>query len=148
MERCADCRRTRPRACVPARESTGPISTAAAIQAVHSDAARADETDWSQILALYDQLLVVAPNPVVAINRAVAVAEVHGASTALRALKQHPLPDYHVHHAVRGELLDRLGRHAEAIDAYTRAAALTGNATEREFLQRKGARVRTADAVR
>ena len=104
------------RACLRANRP-GPYQLQSAIQAVHSDAARADETDWAQILALYDQLLAMSPNPVVAINRAVAVGQVHGASAALIALEQHPLPEYHVHHAVRGELLDRLGRHGEAVDA-------------------------------
>ena len=110
------------RACLRANQP-GPYQLQSAIQAVHSDAARADETDWAQILALYYQLLAMSPNPVVAINRAVAVGQVHGAAAALIALAQHPLPEYHVHHAVRGipqidltlQIQPRLGRVTTAL---------------------------------
>ena len=109
----------------------------AAINAVHSDAASASDTDWGQILALYDQLLAIAPSPIVALNRAVAVAEVHGASEALGLVEQLPLEDYSVFHAVRADLLRRLDRREEAKAAYGAAIAHTENAVEREFLRER-----------
>jgi RNA polymerase sigma-70 factor, ECF subfamily len=118
------------------RNRPGPYQIQAAINAVHSDAPQAAETDWAQILTLYDQLMAIAPNPVVALNRTVAVAEVDGPKAAIKALDEIGLDDNHLFHAVRAELLRRLGRHAEAAEAYTRAIARTENATEREFLHR------------
>ena len=111
----------------------------AAIQAVHSDAASAEETDWAQVLALYDHLIALTPSPVVALNRAVAVAEVHGPEAALALLDGLDLPRSHLLPAVRADLLRRLGRTAEAAAAYDAALALAGNATERAFLERRRA---------
>ena len=101
---------------------------------VHSDAPVAAVTDWGQILQLYDQLLVVAPGPVVALNRAVAVAEVQGPAAALTLVDGLDLDRYYLHHAIRADLLRRLGRPGEAAQAYSEALALTGNAAERAYL--------------
>ena len=109
----------------------------AAINAVHSDAAAAADTDWRQIVALYDQLLALAPTPVVALNRAVAVAEVSGPAAGLALVDGLDLARHHLFHAVRADLLRRLGRDAEAAEAYDAALALTGNEAERAFLQRR-----------
>jgi RNA polymerase sigma-70 factor (ECF subfamily) len=117
------------------RGQPGTYQIQAAIQAVHSDAPTAADTDWRQIVALYDQLLVLAPTPVVALNRAVAVAEVDGADTALALVEQLELDGYHLFHAIRADLLRRLGRDAEAAAAYEAAAARTANEAEREFLE-------------
>jgi RNA polymerase sigma-70 factor (ECF subfamily) len=114
----------------------GPYQIQAAIAAVHSDARRAQETDWAQIVALYDQLLAVAPTPVVALNRAIAVAEVRGAAAALDLVDGLDLARYHLYHAARGDLLRRLGRREEAKAAYGEALALTGNGAERDLIQR------------
>jgi RNA polymerase sigma-70 factor (ECF subfamily) len=114
----------------------GPYQIQAAITAVHSEAREAAGTDWPQILQLYDQLLAVAPGPVVALNRAVAVAEVHGPHAALRLVDALPLTHYHLFHAVRADLLKRLGRRSEAAAAYEAAIACSRNAAEREFLER------------
>jgi RNA polymerase sigma-70 factor, ECF subfamily len=119
------------------RNQPGPYQIQAAINAVHSDAPTAAATDWRQILALYDQLLALAPNPVVALNRAVAVAEVQGPQAALRLVDDLDLGGYHLFHAIRADLLGRLGRTAEAALAYEAAIPLTQNATEREFLERR-----------
>jgi RNA polymerase sigma-70 factor, ECF subfamily len=89
-----------------------------------------------QIVLLYDQLLALAPNPVVALNRAVAVAEVHGPEAALALLEDLGLEDYYLYHAIRADLLVRLGRKPEAGEAYERAIGLTTNAAERTFLER------------
>jgi RNA polymerase sigma-70 factor (ECF subfamily) len=117
------------------RNRPGPYQLQAAINAVHSDAASAAATDWGQILALYDQLMATAPSPVVALHRAVAVAEVQGPAAALVLVDGLDLDGYHLFHAVRADLLRRLGRDAEATQAYTAAAARTGNAAERAFLE-------------
>jgi len=120
------------------RNQPGPYQIQAAINAVHSDAQTAAATDWRQILQLYDQLSSLAPGPVVALNRAVAVAEVEGPDTALALLDglDHHLDHYHLYHAIRADLLRRLGRHAEAAVAYEAAIARSENAAEREFLER------------
>jgi RNA polymerase sigma-70 factor, ECF subfamily len=118
------------------RNEPGPYQIQAAINAVHSDAPVASATDWRQILQLYDQLLAAAPSPVVALNRAVAVAEVEGPKAALTLVDGLDLGSYYLFHAIRADLLRRLGRHAEAALAYEQAIARTENATEREFLQR------------
>lgn len=118
------------------RNQPGPYQIQAAINAVHSDAPTAAATDWRQILALYDQLMAIAPTPVVALNRAVAVAEVHDPQTALDLVEALDLAGYHVYHAVRAALLSRLGRTAEAAEAYRRAAALTANPIEEAYLRR------------
>jgi RNA polymerase sigma-70 factor, ECF subfamily len=115
----------------------GPYQLQAAINAVHSDAPTAAETDWRQILQLYDQLLALAPNPVVALNRAVAVAEVEGPQTALALADRLDLGEYRLFHAIRADLLRRLGRGAEAAAAYEAAISRTDNAVERDFLQRQ-----------
>ena len=126
------------RACLR-RNQPGVYQLQAAINAVHSDAARAEDTDWASILALYDQLLGRTPTAVVALNRAVAVAEVHGAAVALEAIERlrDQLDGYHHFHAVRADLLRRLGRADEAADAYAAAATLTGNEAERRFLEER-----------
>ncbi|MFR9779935.1 RNA polymerase sigma factor [Micromonospora sp. MS34] len=118
------------------RNRPGPYQIQAAINAVHSDAATAADTDWAQILALYDQLAACAPGPVVALNRAVALAEVHGPAAALAEVDRLDLANYHVLHAVRADLLRRLGRGAEAARAYDAAIARTDNAAERAHLRR------------
>jgi RNA polymerase sigma-70 factor (ECF subfamily) len=119
------------------RNQPGPYQVQAAINAVHSDAPGAAATDWRQILQLYDQLLVFAPTPVVALNRAVALAEVAGPAAALAIVDGLDLAGYYVLHAVRADLLRRLGRSAEAALAYEAAIASTENAAEREFLERR-----------
>jgi RNA polymerase sigma-70 factor, ECF subfamily len=124
------------------RNQPGPYQVQAAINAVHSDAASAADTDWRQILALYDQLLALQPIPVVALNRAVAVAEVSGPDAALAEVDDLDLDDFHLFHAVRADLLRRLGRDGEAADAYAAAIALAENAAERDFLQRRRATLR------
>ncbi|MEW2146974.1 RNA polymerase sigma factor [Micromonospora vinacea] len=116
------------------RDRPGPYQIQAAIAAVHSAARRAADTDWAQILALYDQLTVVAPSPVVALNRAVALAELSGPAAALTEVDRLDLVGYHVYHVVRADLLVRLGRGGEAVEAYRTAVALTDNAAERAFL--------------
>jgi RNA polymerase sigma-70 factor, ECF subfamily len=115
----------------------GPYQIQAAINAVHSDAPSVDATDWGQIVALYDQLMAIAPSPVVALNRAVAVAEVEGPEAALALVDEVDLEGYHLFHAIRADLLRRLGREVEAATAYETAIALTENAAERAFLERK-----------
>ncbi|MET4094029.1 sigma-70 family RNA polymerase sigma factor [Arthrobacter sp. UYCu712] len=117
------------------RNQPGPYQLQAAINAVHSDAADAAETDWGQILRLYDQLLDVAPGPVVALNRAVAVAELEGPDAALRLVNGLGLVTYYLFHAVRADFLVRLGRTDEAAAAYTAALPLAGNAADRKFLE-------------
>ncbi|GGS57082.1 RNA polymerase sigma factor [Streptomyces violaceus] len=116
------------------RDRPGPYQIQAAIQAVHSDAPTADATDWAQIRQLYDQLMTLAPSPVVALNRAVAVAETDGPGPALALVDALDLDGYHVLHAVRAELLRRLGRDTEAVRAYDAAIALVENPAERSFL--------------
>ena len=113
----------------------GPYQIQAAINAVHSDAPDAAATDWAQIVALYDQLLTVAPSPVVALHRAVAVAEVHGPAAALALVDGLDLTGYYLFHAIRGHLLRQLGRTAEAAAAYRDALDRAGNAAERAFLR-------------
>jgi RNA polymerase sigma-70 factor, ECF subfamily len=119
------------------RNQPGPYQVQAAINAVHSDAAAAADTDWGQIVVLYDQLMVLAPTPVVALNRAVAVAEVSGPAAGLALVDGLDLARHHLFHAVRADLLRRLDRPAEAAEAYDAAIALTGNEPERAFLQRR-----------
>jgi RNA polymerase sigma-70 factor (ECF subfamily) len=118
------------------RNQPGPYQIQAAINAVHSDAPTAAATDWRQILQLYDQLLALAPSPVVALNRVVAVAEVEGPAAALALVDGLDLGGYHLFHAIRADLLRRLGRDAEAALAYETAIARTNNTAERAFLHR------------
>lgn len=124
------------RACLR-RNQPGPYQIQAAVNAVHSDAATAADTDWGQILQLYDQLMTIAPSPVVALNRAVAVAEVQGPEPALNLVDELHLEGYHLFHAIRADLLRQLGRDPEAALAYTAAIALTSNDAERAFLERR-----------
>jgi RNA polymerase sigma-70 factor (ECF subfamily) len=121
------------------RGRPGPYQIQAAINAVHSDAPTAEATDWRQIVALYDQLLAVAPSPVVALHRAVAVAEVDGPEAGLDLVDALDLGDHHLFHAVRADLLRRTGRAAEAGAAYDAAIAGVANAAERAFLLRRRA---------
>jgi RNA polymerase sigma-70 factor (ECF subfamily) len=125
----------------------GPYQIQAAINAVHSDAAAAADTDWAQILQCYDQLLAAAPGPVVSLHRAVAVAEVHGPEAALALVEAMQLDGYHLFHAIRADLLRRLGRGVEAERAYEAAMTRTENATERRFLERRLTEVRLLQAV-
>ncbi len=117
----------------------GPYQIQAAINAVHSDAPDAAGTDWRQILALYDQHLALTRSPVVELNRAVAVAEVHGPQAALTVVDALPPVAGHLRHAVRADLLRRLDRSAEAAVAYDAAIELTGNEVERAFLRARRA---------
>jgi RNA polymerase sigma-70 factor, ECF subfamily len=119
------------------RNQPGPYQLQAAIQAVHSDAATPAATDWRQIVQLYDQLLALDPSPIVALHRAVAVAEVEGPATALALVDRVPLPGYHLFHAIRADLLRRLGCQPEAATAYEAAIAGTTNAAEHAFLQHR-----------
>lgn len=119
------------------RNNPGPYQLQAAINAVHSDAATADATDWSQILRNYDQLLALTTTPVVALNRSVALAEVEGPAVALVEVDALELDDYAPFHVTRGDFLRRLERIDEARLAYDRAVALNTNATERRFLEAK-----------
>jgi RNA polymerase sigma-70 factor, ECF subfamily len=126
------------RACLQ-RDQPGPYQIQAAINAVHTDAPTASATDWQQILALYDQLLALAPSPVVRLNRAVAVAEVEGPGAALAIVDDIELGDYYVLHSIRAELLARLGRAAEAAAAYAAAIDHTSSEAQRQFLQQRRA---------
>jgi len=117
------------------RDQPGPYQIQAAINAVHTDAETAAVTDWRQILALYDQLVALAPSAVVSLNRAVAVAEVDGPAAAVEIVDALGLDGYYVFHSIRADLLARLGRTSEAADEYTAAIAATGNAAEQRFLR-------------
>ena len=116
------------------RGRPGPFQLQAAIQAVHTDARMVGGTDWHQVLALYDQLLALTPTPVIALNRAVAVAEVQGVVPALRLVDALEMDDYQPFHATRADLLRRAGRVDEAAQAYRRAIDLSGNDAERRYL--------------
>jgi len=136
------------RACLR-RNQPGSYQVQAAIAAVHSDAATAAGTDWGQVVALYDQLLALMPTPVVALNRAVAIAELRGPAEGLRLVDdlqadhgKRGLDGYYLFHATRADLLRRLGRPAEATTAYEAAIALAGNAAERDFLRGRVAQMR------
>jgi RNA polymerase sigma-70 factor, ECF subfamily len=124
-----------------AGEAPGRYQVLAAINAVHTDAADARDTDWSQVAALYDQLVRLDPSPVVALNRAIAIAELDGPHVALALVDElaAPLADYHAFHATRADLLRRLGRSDAAREAYDRAIHLTGNAAEMAYLTRRRA---------
>ncbi len=119
------------------RNQPGPYQLQAAINAVHTDAPTAADTEWGQIVQLYDQLFSVSPTPVVALNRVVAVAEVQGPAAALAAVDSLDLAGYHLFHATRADLLRRLGRLEEAAAAYDSALALAANAAERRFLEER-----------
>ena len=134
------------RACLR-RNDPGEFQIQAAIAAVHADAETAGATDWAQIVALYDQLLTIRPDPIVALNRAVAIAEATGAEAglvALDAIDVRPVSSFQPYHAVRAGLLRRSGRHREAVEAFDRAIELSGNPIETAFLRRM--RADSADA--
>jgi RNA polymerase sigma-70 factor (ECF subfamily) len=138
------------RACLR-RDHPGPYQLQAAVAAVHADAATNETTDWAQIVALYDHMLSLRPNPIVALNRAVAVAELHGADHGIAALDDLDagrLAEYQPYHAVRADLLARLGRTGEAIAAYGLALELTTNPAEAAFLIHQRDRAATGDASR
>jgi RNA polymerase sigma-70 factor, ECF subfamily len=129
------------RACLR-RDRPGPYQLQAAINAVHTDARSYQATDWPQILTLYDQLLTHTPTPVVALNRAIAVGEVHGPQAALTLVDRLNLPGYHAFHATRADLLRRLGHTERAVTAYDTAAALAPSTTERDHLTAQAAALR------
>lgn len=119
------------------RNRPGPLQIQAAIAAVHADAYTSADTDWAQIVALYDQLMQLRPDAVVALNRAVALAERSGWDAGLSALDEldgEALAEYQPYHAARADLLARAGRQAQALEAYDRALELTSNPVERQFL--------------
>jgi RNA polymerase sigma-70 factor, ECF subfamily len=120
------------------RNQPGAYQLQAAINAVHADALTVEQTDWPQIVALYDQLLAVTPTPVVALNRAVAIGEVQGPAVALALVDELDLDTYYPFHASRADLLRRLGRDREAMAAYQRAAAMAPTDAERDFLRLGG----------
>ena len=120
------------------RNQPGPYQLQAAINAVHADAFSAEDTDWPQVVALYEQLIAVAPTPVVALNRAIAIGEVEGPASALALVDGLDLDNYHLFHAARADLLRRLGRHGDAAAAYERATALAPTEAERSFLRLGG----------
>lgn len=122
------------RACLR-RNQPGPYQIQAAINAVHSDATIAGDTDWTQIVALYDQLLAYAPTPVVALNRAVAIAEVDGPAAAITVVDALDIDTYYLFHATRADLLERLGRDDEARAAFDAAIDRTTNAAEVRLLR-------------
>jgi RNA polymerase sigma-70 factor (ECF subfamily) len=129
------------RACLR-RNQPGPFQVQAAIAAVHADARRAEDTDWAQVVALYDQLLALRPDAIVALNRAVAIGELQGPDAglgALDALDRAALDGYQPYHAARADLLARAGRRDDAVVAYERALALTTNWVERGFLENRRA---------
>ena len=128
------------------RGRPGPYALQAAIAAVHAEAARAGETDWPQIVALYGALWTMHRSPVIALNRAVAIAEVHGAATGLQLVEllDEALDGYHLYHATRADLLRRLGRASEAASAYRAALARAENEAERRFISRRLAEVTAA----
>ena len=125
-----------------ARNRPGPYQLQAAINAVHSDAHDARVTDWRQIVTIYDQLMALTPNPVIAMNRAVAVAELEGPEKALTLLDELELERYHLWHAVRADLLRRMGRFEEAGLSYRRAIERCENGREKEFLQKRSEEIR------
>ncbi len=127
------------------RNQPGPYQIQAAINAVHSDAPTAVHTDWTQILALYDQLLTITPSPVVALNRSVAVAEIDGPRVALELIEELPLEHYYLFHAIRADLLRRLGHGAQAEAAYRAAIERSDNAAEIAFMNERISAIRAAE---
>jgi RNA polymerase sigma-70 factor (ECF subfamily) len=132
------------------RDGPGPFALQAAIAAVHCRAARAEDTDWPQIVRLYDLLQRLQPSPIVALNRAVAVAMADGPQQGLALIDvlaaAGDLDSYHLLHAARADLLRRLGSTAEAAKSYARALALVTNDSERRFLERRLRDVQLAGA--
>jgi RNA polymerase sigma-70 factor (ECF subfamily) len=129
------------RACLR-RDQPGPYQLQAAINAVHTDTDSMRSTDWRQILILYNQLLTLTPTAVVALNRAIAVGEVHGPAAALDLVEHLSLPDYPAFHATRADLLRRLDRADDAIAAYDTAATLTASPAEHHYLTTQAATLR------
>ncbi|GHJ49882.1 RNA polymerase subunit sigma-24 [Catellatospora sp. TT07R-123] len=125
------------RARLASGQAPGRYQILAAINAVHTDARDIRDTDWSQVVALYDQLLRLDPSPIVRLNRAIAVAELDGPQVALAEVDGLPLEGYHVFHATRAELLRRLGRSEQSRAAYDRAIELSGNTGETAYLIRR-----------
>lgn len=125
------------RARLASGQAPGRYQILAAINAVHTDARDARDTDWSQVVALYDQLLRLDPSPIVRLNRAIAIAELDGPQAALAEVDRLPLANYHPYHATRADLLRRLGRRQEARAAYDRAITLTGNTAAAAYLIRR-----------
>jgi RNA polymerase sigma-70 factor (ECF subfamily) len=123
------------------RNRPGPYQVQAAIQAVHSAAPTAEETDWPQVIVLYDQLLQLRPDPIARLNRAVAVAEVAGPDVGIRLVDALDLDRYYLFHAIRADLLQRLGRDDEAAAAYASAIDRTENEVERKFLASRRAQL-------
>ncbi|GAB3871825.1 hypothetical protein GCM10029964_009130 [Kibdelosporangium lantanae] len=127
----------------------GPYVLQAAIAVCHAQARKPEDTDWNQIAALYDALVTLLPTPIVQLNRAVAVGMARGPQQGLDLVEHLTtaprLRDYHLVPGVRGDLLEKLGRHAEARQEFRRAAALTRNTAERDFLIRRAERI--ADAT-
>ena len=130
------------------RNRPGPYQLQAAIAAVHTDAATFQDTDWDQILTLYDQLMAVSPTPVIALNRAVAVGEVHGADAGLRGIDELDLSYYYPFHAARAEFLRRLGRGTEAARAYESASSLAPSGPDKRFLLRQAEEVQDGEPRR
>lgn len=128
------------------RNRPGPYQLQAAIAAVHADASAAEETDWAQIVALYDQLSILAPSPIVELNRAIAIAERGDLPAALQIIDRLELDDYYLFHATVGDFLDRIGRHQEAAVAFATAASLTGNEAEQTHLHKRESAARLAGA--
>jgi RNA polymerase sigma-70 factor (ECF subfamily) len=126
-------------AAAAAGAAPGPYQILAAINAVHTSARDMRDTDWSQVLALYDQLVRLDPSPIIALNRAIAVAELDGPQVALAAVDrlEHRLAAYHAYHATRADLLRRLGRSQESRAAYDKAIELAGNTAETAYLTRR-----------
>jgi RNA polymerase sigma-70 factor (ECF subfamily) len=122
-----------------ARVPPGRYQILAAINAVHTSASDIRATDWSQIVALYDQLIRLDPSPIVALNRAIAVAEIDGPDVALAAVErlEGKLAGYHAYHATRADLLRRLGRSQDARGAYDKAIELAGNTAQTAYLTRR-----------
>jgi RNA polymerase sigma-70 factor (ECF subfamily) len=125
------------RARLAAGQAPGRYQILAAINAVHTDARDVRDTDWSQVVALYDQLARLDPSPIVRLNRAIAVAELDGPEVALAEVDRLPLEGYHLYHATRADLLRRLCRSEESRAAYDRAIALAGNTAETAYLIRR-----------
>jgi RNA polymerase sigma-70 factor (ECF subfamily) len=125
------------RARLASGQAPGRYQLLAAINAVHTDARDVRDTDWSQVIALYDQLIRLDPSPIVRLNRAIAVAELDGPGVALVEVEGLPLEGYHAFHATLADLLRRLGRSADSRAAYDRAIGLAGNTAETAYLTRR-----------
>jgi predicted RNA polymerase sigma factor len=150
LERAARLNGARPPSFARFAIAPGPYVLQAEIAACHARALTADATDWQRIAALYEALLVLLPSPIVALNAAVAVGMAAGPAAGLERLdavsREPALRDYHLLPTVRGDLLEKLGRHEEALAEFTRAATLTSNARERRFLQDRAARIAARSA--